>query len=55
MITMAAPARNIRLIAETITTSYTGIVYHFEYRAIALLFQCRLLISVECARVEHYP
>jgi len=31
IITAAGTARNIRLIAETIITSHTGIVYHVEH------------------------
>ena len=48
MITMAATARNIRLIVETIYTSHTGIAYLAAHHGFSLL------IGAECACIEHY-
>jgi len=56
MITTAAAARNIQLIAGTIITSHTGIAYHFEHDAQGTgpHHGFNLLISVECTYVEEY-
>ena len=57
IITTAATAPNIPLIVQTIITSHTGIAYHVEYNAQGTLRNhvFSLLISVDCACVEHYP
>jgi len=57
MITTGATARNIRLIAETIIASHTGIAYHNERNAQGTPphHSFNPLISAECACVEHYP
>jgi len=56
MITTAATACNIRVIVETIIASHTGIPY-VEHNAQGTPphHSFSLLISVECACVEHYP
>jgi len=53
MITTAATARNIQLIAGTIITSHMGIAYQVEHNAqgSGRHHDFNLLISVECA--EH--
>jgi len=57
IITMAATACNIRLIVETIVASHVGMAYHVEHNAQGTPphHGFSLLISVECACVEHYP
>ena len=57
MIIMAATARNIRLIEETVIASHTGIAHHVEHnvQGTPLHHGFSQLISVECACVEHYP
>jgi len=57
IITAAVTARNIRLIAETIITSHTGILHHVEHKTEGKPphHGLSLLISIECACVEHMP
>jgi len=56
MITTPATERNIRLLVETMITSHV-IEYHLEHNAEGTPphHGFSLLISVECAYVEHYP
>jgi len=56
-VTTAATERHIRLIVETIITSHTGIAHRVEHdtQGTPPHHGFNLLISVECARVKHYP
>jgi len=57
MITTAATAYNIQLIAGTILMSHTGIAYHVEHNAQGTgpHHDFNLLISVGCTYIEYYP
>jgi len=57
MMVTAATERNIRLIVETVVMSHTGITHRVEHGAQVTPQNhgSSLLISVECAYVEHYP
>jgi len=53
----AATEHYIRLVVERIITSHAGIAFYVEYNAQGTppYHGFSLLISVECACVEHYP
>ena len=57
LITTATTVRNILLMVENIITSHTGIAHHVEHNPEGTQphHGFNLLISVECACIEHDP